>query len=70
MSAISQLIEHLQAENERLRKALQNIAEQKTTDDNFEEYGDEFAGDYEEGYDAIIRIARAAVAAGECKPNA
>ncbi len=41
--------------------ALEEIANQKTTDDNYEEYGEDFAGDYESRYDAIIRIARAAL---------
>lgn len=46
----------LSEENERMKGALWGIAKQQTT---YELEGDD--GDFEEGYDAIIKVARAAL---------
>ncbi len=48
-------------ERDALVKALENIAAQKTTFENLTEDGEDFSGCYEEGYDAIIKVAREAL---------
>ena len=56
-------IERQQARIEALEAALRDIAGQMLIDEHDEDYN----GDYEAGYEAIVRIARAALAEGQDK---
>jgi hypothetical protein len=54
-------IASLKADNEGLRKALGEIARQMLVPELIEEFGEEYVGDFEGAYEAIIKIARAAL---------
>jgi hypothetical protein len=55
-------IERLRNLVERLGAALNDISRQMVSDEHMAEYGVDYETDYQGGYDAIIKIARDAVA--------
>jgi ribosomal protein S17E len=48
-------------EEAKVREALVQIGAQKTSNELYDEYGEDFTADFEDAYDQIISIARAAL---------
>jgi len=50
------------AESDRLRRALEDIASQKTVSELCAEFGEDYEGDWQDGYEHCVACARTALA--------